>query len=290
MQKPTSYYVPEQSKWPIVGSIALAFTAVGAVRVVQGASFGIAILALGFLILTYMLFGWFKNVIDESMQGLYSEQLDESFRLGMLWFIFTEVMFFVICFAAFFYVRFLTVPWLGGAGSKTMTNTLLWPNFQAAWPLLVNPNPSLFPGPTAYMHALGLPLINTLILVSSSISLTIAHKAIIQEHYKKVVNGLIITVLLALVFVVLQGFEYYHAYKDLGLTLNSGIYGTTFFLLTGFHGIHVIVGSIMLIVILLRAKRKHFSQQQHFAFNAAAWYWHFVDVVWLVLFCVVYLL
>jgi cytochrome c oxidase subunit 3 len=285
------YYVPEQSVWPIVGAFALFLIAVGAanftVEVVREKSgFGGYVLLAGLMMLIVMVFGWFKNQIDESMSGLYSAQLGRSYRQGMLWFIFSEVMFFAAFFGALFYARTIAVPWLGGASNNAMTNEVLWPTFEAIWPLVTTPDGTT----TQAMGWAGLPLYNTIILVTSSVTLHFAHVAMEENKRGRLKLMLGITILLASIFVGLQGYEYVHAYQDLGLTLQSGVYGNTFFLLTGFHGLHVILGTIILTVLLLRIMKGHFTADEHFAFQAGAWYWHFVDAVWLVLFVVVYIL
>ncbi len=285
-----NYYVPEQSPWPIVGAVALFFIAVGAALTVmnlesEGGS-GVYLLYAGIAVLLYMIFSWFKNVINESDQGLYSAQMDRSFRQGMSWFIFSEVMFFMAFFGALFYARILSVPWLGGAGNNAMTNEVLWPTFEAVWPLLTTPAGET----TQAMGWQGLPLINTLILLASSVTLHFAHVAIENNKRKPLKVMLGATILLGVCFLALQVEEYIYAYNDLNLTLDAGIYGNTFFLLTGFHGMHVTLGAIILFVVFVRILKGHFTKDKHFAFQAAAWYWHFVDVVWLCLFVFVYVL
>ena len=288
-----NYYVPAQSKWPIVASIGLlvSFYGVGTwfndLSAEREGSNGPLIFFVGGLILAWMLFGWFGNVIKESRAGLYSAQMDRSFRWGMSWFIFSEVMFFLAFFGALFYIRYWTGPWLAGEGDKGISN-MLWPNFEYTWPLLNNPDPKLYPAPEGTISAWGLPLINTILLVSSSFTLTWAHHALRKNNRQHLKIGLGLTVLLGVAFLILQIEEYVHAYTELGLTLGSGIYGATFFMLTGFHGAHVTLGTIMLIVIWLRCYKGHFTKENHFAFEAVAWYWHFVDVVWLILFLFVY--
>lgn len=282
------YYVPEQSHWPITGSIGLFTMIIGGINVLHEHEYGWLIFLAGTLIVVFMMFGWFGNVIQESRAGLYSSQLDRSFRWGMAWFIVSEVMFFAAFFGALFYARHFSVPWMGGIGAKPATHALLWDNFTAIWPLLKNPDPTKFIGPHEAMGAWGIPALNTLILLSSGATITIAHLALKNNHRKKLIWGLLATITLAILFLSFQAYEYYHAYHALGIKLNSGIYGTTFFMLTGFHGAHVTVGTIMLTVILLRCMRGHFTPEKHFGFEAAAWYWHFVDVVWLILFIFVY--
>ena len=290
-QEYENYYVPEQSQWPIVGAIALFFIAVGAALTVMSASkegggSGVYLLYVGIAVLLYMLYSWFKNVITESDQGLYSAQMDRSFRQGMSWFIFSEVMFFMAFFGALFYARILSVPWLGGAGNNAMTNEVLWPTFEAVWPLVTTPAGDT----TQAMGWQGLPLINTLILLASSVTLHFAHVAMENNKRTPLKVFLGATILLGVCFLALQVEEYIHAYNDLNLTLDAGVYGNTFFLLTGFHGMHVTLGTVLLLVIFLRILKGHFTKDKHFAFQAAAWYWHFVDVVWLCLFVFVYVL
>ncbi|GAA65099.1 cytochrome c oxidase subunit III [Pseudoalteromonas sp. BSi20311] len=289
-QKYEHYYVPDQSPWPIVGAVALFFIAVGAALTVmdmgkEGGS-GIYILYVGIAVLLYMLFSWFKNVIEESHQGLYSAQMDRSFRQGMSWFIFSEVMFFMAFFGALFYARMFSVPWLGGADNNAMTNEVLWPTFEAVWPLLNTPGGTT----TQAIGWQGLPLINTLILLASSVTLHFAHVAMENNKRTPLKVFLGVTILLGVCFLGLQVEEYIYAYNDLNLTLDAGIYGNTFFLLTGFHGMHVTLGTIILLIVFLRILKGHFTKNKHFAFQAAAWYWHFVDVVWLCLFVFVYVL
>jgi len=285
-----SYYVPAQSPWPIIGAVAMFFIAVGAGLTVMQLgsedSSGVIVLSVGVIVLLYMLFGWFKHVIQESGKGLYSAQMDRSFKQGMSWFIFSEVMFFFAFFGALFYARVFSVPWLGGASNNQMTNEVLWPNFDSVWPLLTTPAGDV----TQAMPWYGLPLINTIILLTSSVTLHFAHKAIEADKRKQLTVFLLVTVLLGFVFLALQAQEYVHAYQELNLTLQSGVYGNTFYLLTGFHGMHVTIGALLLTIMLIRVIKGHFTEEKHFAFQAAAWYWHFVDVVWVCLFIFVYIL
>jgi cytochrome c oxidase subunit 3 len=259
----------------------------GAAHWVNDNTWGVVALTIGFSLLLIMLFGWFANVIDESMSGLYSEQMDRSFRQGMSWFIFSEIMFFAAFFGALFYARMISVPWLDGAGNNAMTAEVLWPDFDAIWPLTKTPAGV----ETQTMPWEGIPLVNTIILLVSSITLQFAHMGIEQQKPTQLGFFLMLTIILGICFLGLQAYEYIHAYQELGLRLDSGVYGNTFFLLTGFHGLHVTLGAIFLTVIFLRiAMKGHFTPERHFGFQAAAWYWHFVDVVWLNLFVFVYVL
>lgn len=292
-----SYYLPEPSKWPVVGSIGLFLTTGGFAYAltsgVDGGMGNMAIMYVGFAIMAYMLFGWFGQVIDESEAGKYDAQVDTSFRMGMMWFIFSEVMFFAAFFGALFYARQLSGPWLSGEGNNVMTNALLWSDFTFNWPMLDMPGDKSLAGaefaqPSGVIGAWGVPFYNTLILLTSGVTVTWAHHALKKGNRQQLIIGLALTVALGFIFVFLQAEEYIEAYTQLNLKLSSGIYGSTFFMLTGFHGLHVTIGAIMLLVMLVRSIKGHFTEKHHFAFEAAAWYWHFVDVVWLGLFVVVY--
>lgn len=289
------YYVPAQSKWPIIATVGLLVTVWGLatwfndLKATRPESHGPLIFFVGSLLVAYMMVGWFGAVIKESRAGLYSPQLDRSFRWGMTWFIFSEVMFFAAFFGALFYVRHFSGPWLGGEGSKGLAH-MLWPNFQFAWPLLNTPDPVLYPAPKDIINPWGLPLLNTVLLVSSSVTLTLAHHALNKGQRGALKAWLGLTVVLGIAFLGFQAEEYIHAYKELGLTLGSGVYGATFFMLTGFHGAHVTIGTLILLVMLVRIVRGHFNGEHQFGFQAASWYWHFVDAVWVALFLFVYVL
>jgi cytochrome c oxidase subunit 3 len=284
----SKYYVPHSSPWPILGSITLFVLMWGAVATLNDWAPGYALVP-GAVLLFSLFFFWFRTVIDESERGVYNLDVDRSFRMGMIWFITSEVLFFAVFFGALFYARELSVPWLSGEGVKIFNKLLLWQNYDAAWP---TNGPGVVGGKAdgtfETIPAFGLPAWNTAILLSSGVTITIAHHAL-RSGNRAVLNiFLAATWLLGYIFVYLQATEYAHAYHELGLKLSTGIYGSTFFMLTGFHGLHVTVGAIMLTVVWLRCLKGHFTPQRHFAFEAVAWYWHFVDVVWLILFVFVY--
>lgn len=283
-----AYFIPEPSQWPIVGTLALFFTFVGAAMMLNGSGFGTFIFGAGMAAIIYMFAGWFADVIGESLKGLYNDQVDISFRWGMGWFILSEVMFFAAFFGALYYARIFSVPWLGGEGAGAVTNAFLWPDFEASWPLNAMPDPKNFAVFEEVIPAFGVPAVNTAILLTSGATVTFAHWALKKENRSGLCWWLAATVALGFIFVGLQAQEYAHAYHELNLTMNSGIYGSTFFMLTGFHGFHVTMGATMLLVILVRSMKGHFSEENHFAFEGVAWYWHFVDVVWLGLFIFVY--
>lgn len=276
------YYVPSPSTYPITGSIALAFMGFGAAFSVNKMPLGYGLLAFGFAILIYMMFGWFGTVARESESGKFNAQVDKSFRWGMSWFIFSEVMFFAAFFGALFYMRVFSIPWLADLDHK-----ILWPDFAAAWPT-AGPGLDQVHRDFKPMGPWGLPAINTLLLLTSGVTLTWAHWALKLNKRGQLKLGLLLTMALGFTFLGLQVYEYSHAYSDLNLKLSSGAYGATFFMLTGFHGFHVTVGAIMLTVIFFRVMAGHFKPEHHFGFEAVSWYWHFVDVVWLGLFIFVY--
>jgi cytochrome c oxidase subunit 3 len=284
-QPENPYYIPHGTRWPIVGSLGMITMLASAAFWMNDAAAAPWTFLLGLAILIFMLFGWFGEVIRESEEGMYNDQVDTSFRMGMMWFIFSEVMFFACFFGALFYARMFSVPWLGGEGTGAYTNEMLWQGYQAVWPTA---GPAQLGGYFQTIPAFGVPFLNTLILLSSGVTVTLAHHALKNDERIRLVSWLFATVLLGFLFVWFQVGEYKEAYQELGLTLGSGIYGSTFFMLTGFHGMHVTLGAIMLLVIALRCLSGHFKPDQHFGFEAVAWYWHFVDVVWLGLFIFVY--
>jgi cytochrome c oxidase subunit 3 len=248
---------------------------------VNGASWGPYLFAVFGALFIYTLFGWFSDAARESESGLYNQRVDTSYRWSMSWFIFSEVMFFAAFFGALYYSRAVAMPWLGDLDHKQF----LWPDFGATWP---NEGPAGIVEPFQTIGPWPIPTINTALLLTSGVTLTIAHHALKDNHRSKTIFWMFLTIALGALFMVLQGYEYIHAYRDLNLRLDSGIFGSTFFMLTGFHGFHVTVGALMLTVVLARLIKGHFTAENHFAFEGAAWYWHFVDVVWLLLYVVVY--
>jgi cytochrome c oxidase subunit 3 len=268
----------------MVGSIALFLMAIGGVLLMNGYGYGWFPFAGGILVLLYMLFGWFGQVIRESEGGLFNQQVDLSFRWSMSWFIFSEVMFFAAFFGALFYARTYSVPWLGD-----LDNKLLWPNFNGLWPNAASAISGPYqPQPFTPMGAWGIPALNTALLLSSGVTITWAHWALKKNDRANLIFGLFLTIALGWLFLGFQIYEYAHAYSEMNLKLTTGVFGSTFFMLTGFHGFHVTLGTVMLVVILFRCVAGHFKPEHHFAFEAVSWYWHFVDVVWLMLFVVVY--
>jgi cytochrome c oxidase subunit 3 len=280
------YYVPQPSRHPAFAAFGLFFVILGAANWVNGADWGKFSVLFGLLWLFGVLFQWFRESARESESGSYGRKVDISFRWSMSWFIFSEVMFFGAFFTALWWMRSHSVPALGG-----VDNALLWPDFKAVWPS-VAPGATASPAdiiePFQTMTPFWLPTINTALLLSSGVTLTIAHHALRAGHRGTTVMWMWLTVILGFTFVCVQGYEYFHAYHELNLKLTSGAYGSTFFMLTGFHGFHVIVGMLMLLFITLRLMNGHFTAERHFGFEGAAWYWHFVDVVWLFLYTLVY--
>ena len=296
------YYIPEKSSIPIIFAVATLLVGYGAASAVVGNGFTMLLVGMAALVATMGF--WWAIIIRESQAGLDTPALNNSYVYGMAWFIFSEVMFFFAFFGALFYIRSFAIPWLGGEGEKGLAGELLWPEFEAAWPPMITPDQAISgqeavvkgPDENMYLHGFDkiftwLPLWNTIVLLSSSATVHFAHIALKENNRKRFNFWLGITVALAFIFVILQAFEYYEAYAHLGLTLSSGVYGTTFFMLTGFHGMHVLIGGIFLLTQLTRSTGyKHFTDKEHFGFEAASWYWHFVDVVWVCLFLFVYIL
>ncbi len=251
------YHLVEPSRWPIVGSIAAGVTTVGAVMFMHGG--WPWLLPIGFALILLTMFFWFRDVVREAtFQHLHTPIVQLGLRYGMALFIASEVMFF----AAFFWAYF---------------DASLFPK-QAVG----------FTWPPAYIRAFNpfeLPLLNTLILLSSGVTVTWAHHALREGDRTGMLQGLALTILLGATFTCIQAYEYTHA----EFAFRQGIYPTTFFMATGFHGFHVIVGTIFLTVCWFRGNRGDFKPDHHFGFEAAAWYWHFVDVVWLFLFICIYI-
>jgi cytochrome c oxidase subunit III len=280
------YFVPSPSRHPVLVACGLFLVILGAGQWVNGHGWGAYVLLAGFVVWLSVLYQWFRDAVRESEGGLYSDRIDVSFRWSMSWFIFSEVMFFAAFFGALYWARVHALPMLGN-----LDHQILWPDFKAVWPSAGGGATALQAGTVEPFQTIGpwpLPTINTALLLTSGVTLTIAHHALIANQRAKTIFWMWITVILGATFVGVQAYEYMHAYRDLNLKLSSGIFGSTFFMLTGFHGFHVLVGMLMLLFITLRLMKGHFTPQRHFGFEGAAWYWHFVDVVWLGLYIVVY--
>jgi cytochrome c oxidase subunit 3 len=274
------YFVPHPSRHPISASVGLLVMLSSLAAWLNGQSWAPLGVLAGLLWLLFTLWHWFGDAISESEGGMYGKRVDGSYRWSMSWFIFSEVMFFGAFFGALFYARIIAMHQLGSLDYR-----LIWPDFTAVWP---NLGPANIVSPFHSMAPYPVPTINTALLLSSGATLTVAHHALRDNHRRKAIAWMAATIMLGFCFLCLQAFEYIHAYGELNLTLASGIYGSTFFLLTGFHGFHVFLGGTMLTVVMIRLIRGHFTPDHHFAFEGAAWYWHFVDVVWLGLYVVVY--
>ena len=280
------YFIPAPSRHPAMAATALLLIIFGAGQWVNGAAWAKWFVLFGFAMWAVVLFQWFRDAIGESESGQYSKLIDVSYRWSMSWFIFSEVMFFAAFFGALYWARSFALPMLGN-----LDHQILWPDFKAVWP---SAGPGITGSPAGTVEAFTtmgpwpLPTINTALLLSSGVTLTIAHHALLAGQRAKTIGWMWITVVLGATFIGVQAYEYTHAYSELNLKLSSGIYGSTFFMLTGFHGFHVFVGMLMLLFITLRLMKGHFTPQRHFGFEGAAWYWHFVDVVWLGLYIVVY--
>lgn len=280
------YFVPGTSRHPALAAAGLFFVMLGAAQWMNGHIWGKYCFILGMMGWLFVIFQWFRDAIGENEGGLYGHKIDLSFRWSMAWFIFSEVMFFGAFFTALWWARAHSVPALG-----SLDNAVLWPDFKGVWPSLAAGATASPAGIVAPFNTVGpfwLPTINTALLLSSGVTLTFAHHALRENHRSRTIAFMWATVALGVTFLCVQGYEYFHLYTAENLKLDSGIYGSTFFMLTGFHGFHVFIGMLMLLFMTLRLQKGHFTPERHFGFEGAAWYWHFVDVVWLGLYVLVY--
>ncbi|NBC20096.1 MAG: PEP-CTERM sorting domain-containing protein [Alphaproteobacteria bacterium] len=271
------YHLVNPSPWPLLGSLFVAVLALGFVTYTKGL-FGLEpgtmwLMGLGLLGVMYVMFGWWRDVVKESRAGDHTPVVQIGLRYGMILFILSEVMFFVAWFWGFFEFA------------------IFWPERTATWdaanPIYADSLSRFADWPPAGVETFDpfhLPLINTLVLLLSGTTVTWAHHALQHGDRSGARNGLILTVVLGMLFTALQVLEYSHA----GFTYDGTLYGSAFYMATGFHGAHVVIGTIFLAVCLIRLMVGGFTPQKHFGFEAAAWYWHFVDVVWLFLFAFVY--
>jgi cytochrome c oxidase subunit 3 len=252
------YHLVDQSPWPLfMGLSALCLTS-GFVMFMHGFQSGEMVTFIGFIMVLFTMFVWWRDVVREAtFEGRHTKAVQQGLRYGMILFIGSEVMFFFAFFWAFFSVSLAPTVEIG-----------------CAWP----------PFGLVTVNAFGVPLLNTVLLLTSGATLTWAHHAITEGDRKNAMFGLITTIVLAVIFTALQVMEYVEA----PFTMADGIYGSTFYLATGFHGFHVFIGTLFLIVCLARHRKYHFTKEHHLGFEFAAWYWHFVDVVWLFLFVAVY--
>ena len=252
------YHLVDPSPWPLIISISLFFLTFGNIMVFHNIKNGLFLVLIGFILILTIMFTWWRDIIREAtFEGQHTIQVQKGLKIGMLLFILSEVMFFISFFWAFFHSSLSPTVELGG----------IWP-----------------PKELHLFSAWEIPLLNTLILLTSGATLTWSHHSIISGNIKKSWISLSLTLALAIIFTVLQIFEYNTAL----FSISDSVYGSLFFLLTGFHGLHVVVGTIFLSICYIRLINSHFTKQHHFGFEAAAWYWHFVDVVWLFLFILVY--
>jgi cytochrome c oxidase subunit III len=270
------YHIIDPSPWPFLGALGALIMAIGGVawmQMMKGGAlplFGLNlanpwIFFIGLAIVLYTMFAWWSDTIREAHEGHHTQVVSIHLRYGMIMFIASEVMFFVAWFWAFFDASLYS-------GEAIQASRVAYTG--GVWP----------PKGIEVLDPLHLPLYNTIILLLSGTTVTWAHHALLHGDRKGLVNGLILTVGLGMIFTSVQAYEYAHA----PFTFKDSLYGATFFMATGFHGFHVLIGTIFLAVCLFRAMKGHFTPQQHFGFEAAAWYWHFVDVVWLFLFACVY--
>ncbi len=252
------FHLVNQSPWPFVAATSALMLTTGGVLSMHGYKNGGFLLQLGFLMILFVMFVWWRDIIREgTLEGQHTKTVQDGLKLGVIFFIVSEIMFFFAFFWAFFHSSFNPSPAIGG----------VWP---PAFIVTLNP--------------WEIPLLNTILLLSSGASVTWAHHALLIGSKEQTSTALIITIILAILFTCLQGFEYVTA----PFSISDGIYGSTFYMTTGFHGFHVLIGTIFLCVCLGRLFYNHFTTKHHVGFEAAIWYWHFVDVVWLFLFVTIY--
>nr|YP_010175642.1 cytochrome c oxidase subunit III [Corythoxestis sunosei]QSL98902.1 cytochrome c oxidase subunit III [Corythoxestis sunosei] len=250
------FHLVDYSPWPLTGSLSLLILTFGMTKWFH--SFNMNLYFIGFIIMILTMFQWWRDICREgTLQGKHTISVSLGLRWGMILFIISEIFFFLSFFWAFFH-------------------SSLSPNIEIGsnWP----------PLSIEAFNPFQIPLLNTIILISSGMTVTWAHHAIMENNYTQAIQSLLITVILGIYFTILQAYEYYEA----SFTISDSIYGSTFFMATGFHGLHVIIGTIFLLICLIRLNKNHFSSNHHFGFEAAAWYWHFVDVVWLFLYITIY--
>ncbi|NDF11635.1 MAG: cytochrome c oxidase subunit 3 [Proteobacteria bacterium] len=265
-QKHHDYHLVDPSPWPLVAALAMLMLPTGTVFAIHGKHAGIPFAIAGLSLVLFVMFVWWRDVVREGAKrpSDHTSIVQHGLRLGMALFIASEVMFFFGFFWSFFHSSLTPRPILEG----------LWPIAEGIWP----------PKGVKTFDAFDLPFMNTLILLLSGTTVTWAHFALLHKNQKELIQALTITVLLGMTFTLLQATEYHHA----PFAFKDGIYSSNFFMATGFHGLHVIIGTIFLTICLLRARRGQLSPDHHLGFEFAAWYWHFVDVVWLFLFIFVY--
>nr|WIL79802.1 cytochrome c oxidase subunit III [Neohydnus sinensis] len=250
------FHLVDYSPWPLLGAFSAMTVMMGLIKWFH--FFNNDLLLFGLLLTILVMYQWWRDIVREStFQGLHTYKVTLGLRWGMILFITSEVFFFISFFWGFFHNSLAPAIEIG----------MNWP------PLGIKP-----------FNPLQIPLLNTLILLTSGLTVTWAHHGLMENNYKQALQGLIFTVLLGFYFTLLQGYEYYEA----PFTISDAIYGSSFFMATGFHGIHVIIGSTFLLICLIRHIFYHYSMTHHFGFEAAAWYWHFVDVVWLFLYISIY--
>jgi cytochrome c oxidase subunit 3 len=252
------FHIVNPSPWPLVTAFSAFFIVFGLVLYMHAFQLGLTLFTLGLTATVLNASFWWRDIVREgTYEGAHTHAVQDGLRFGMVLFIVSEVMLFFAFFWAFFHSSLNPVPELG----------CVWPpkGIHAINPWLI-------------------PLLNTVLLLTSGAALTWSHAALLGGYRLETITGLLVTITLAVFFTLFQAYEYVNA----PFTISDGVYGSTFYMLTGLHGAHVIIGTIMLIVALYRAVRHHYTTQRHIGYEAAAWYWHFVDVVWIFLFLVVY--
>jgi cytochrome c oxidase subunit 3 len=282
-----SYYVPDYSWWPILAAIALFIFGLGSVEYF-GVTANPRFLIIGVGMLLLICVGWLSTVVRESRRGLYDEQMHRTFRWGMVWFIFSDVMLLITILGVIWYYRIFNLPELGGDYPRMLTHFLLWPNFVSHWPVLANPDPSQFTGPQQALTINWQAIMTSLIMFGSGATLYLANRGLRNNHRALFMSGLIATSLLAVGFLLLTGDTIYLAVARFGITFSSGIYGSVVMFLFTIYLMHILVATLILFSIIGRGVLGHFSSQDDFSVRAFTWFWYCMIATWVAIFISIY--
>ncbi|WP_338521269.1 cytochrome c oxidase subunit 3 [Candidatus Legionella polyplacis] len=286
-----SYYIPKPTLLPISIAIGITTILISFALFFHKKIYSQYYCLSGSIIMLISITQWIIYINKENK--FYTSQVNKSYTICIKWIIFSETCFFCTLLFSLFFIKNWSIPILGGIIHPATTHILIWPKFKSQWPLIINPNNYLFYGPTQYIKPHGIALINTIILSMSGITIYLSEKNLKAKKILYFNINILITILFGIIFIILQYIEYEHAYKKIYLTLNSGIYGSIFYILTGFHGIHVLIGIIILTIIFIYNinTNKFFSKKNNYSnlsLKLSSLYWHFVDIIWIILYIFVY--
>jgi cytochrome c oxidase subunit 3 len=285
-----TYYVPEHSSRPITTAIGLFFLGLGSILLTENPSAGIVLFIIGVLITGLTLIFWFRDVILENRRGLHDAQMDRTYRWGMFWYLISQAALVLTFFGAVFFARLIIIPGLGGHidDAFKVTHLLLWPDFTSHWPLANNPDPSSFEGPSEIMTIWGWPLVNLLLVVLNVLFVISAQKAVKKNLHRLVTKNMMAVTLLGATFLGLHIYSLYEAIFDYGISLDSGIYGSTFVMINVLIILNVFITLLVMIFLLPRCIKGEFGAKHHFAIDAIAWLWYFIAAMWFLSFLFLY--